>query len=980
MIDVAHSTLAGAVAEPAGQEGSVLNASGALTFFDADAAGSVPTVTVAARGADYLGTLVLGKASGSQGGWTFSVAPSAVDMLGAGETRVQIYDLTVDDGRGGKATQPISVTITGTNDAPVIRTSASILAGGVTELVDGSAGENRTSLTTTGSIRYSDADLSDSHTATFATKGSGYLGAFSLIPGENGRIGWTFTAEDSALDTLKAGEVLTQSYDITIDDGHGGRTTQTAVVTIIGAADAEAGPTIVSALKTGAGTDAIVFGDNTTLTQGGGFGAGANSLTAGDNFGLKAGALNFDASTGAAKLTLGKNADLNGGDILMSNAGAANAVTVGDGSKISYVLMNGGGANASQTLTLGQKVTTDYAIVLNGSGTAADAMELDVRIGTGSVVGGALTANGNNATKTVTLGDAVTIVGALSLQATNNTTTVKIGDDLTLKGAFNGAGSGTETVEIGRNWQIDGQVDLGAGNDTLRIGTTTRDGAGTISGGAGTDSLDIVMTADLRASFESAASAANWVRKADGSWDPQGRALSWQGNTYTSFEAVKTTIVAGTSSASVKTSSDSLQATAGADAFILTSDVTLQNGTYFAGGANSLTAGDNFILKAGALNFNGSSGASNLTLGKNANLNGGDILMSNAGAANAVTIGDGSKISYVLMNGGGAKASQSLTLGEKVTTDYAVVIDGSGTAADAMEIDVTIGSGSSIGGVLYANGNNATKTVTLGNNVTIDGALSLQGTNNTTTVRIGDDLTLKGAFIGAGSGSETVEIGRNWQIDGAVNLGAGNDKLRIGSTDRDSAGTIAGGAGTDSLELVLASTAEKTAFAAVAKAAGWQIVDDGSWNTLGRAVTWHGVTYTTFETAKAIVEPVAVIVANAGDGHIQGIAASAMATGMARAVTLDTATFYGTDGDDFILGNGGDNILEPRGGNDTVDGGQGYDVLRLSGNAADYSFVKEADGTILMSSALEGHDVLHNVEAVWFHDSAHPTAIDHLTN
>ncbi|CZT36845.1 VCBS domain-containing protein [Rhizobium sp. 9140] len=980
VVDVASSTLVGTIAEPTGQAGSDPSVSGSLAFADADAAGSVPTVTATARGANYLGELLLGTASANEVGWTFSVPSHTVDFLGAGETRVQVYDVTIDDGRGGRTTQPVSVTMTGTNDAPVIHTSASVFSGGITELVDGLAGENRTSLTTPGSIAFSDADLSDSHTATFTAKAADYLGAFTLTRAENGRIGWTFSAEDSALDKLKAGEVLTQSYDIIVDDGHGGRTTRTAVVTITGASDAEAGPTIVSALQVGAGADAIVFGDNTTLNQGGSFGAGANSLTAGDNFVLKAGTLNFDASTGPASLTLGKNANLNGGDILMSEDRAANSVAVGDGSKISYVLMNGGGADASQTLTLGQKVTTDYAIVMNGSGTAADAMELAVTIGNGSLVGGALTANGNNAAKRVTLGDAVTIDGALSLQGTNNTTTVKIGDDLTLKGNFNGAGSGVETVEIGRNWQIDGQVDLGGGNDTLRIGTTTRDGAGIISGGAGTDSLDIVMTDDLRASFESAASAANWVRKADGSWDPQGRALSWQGNTYTSFEAVKTTFVAGTSAVAVKTAIDSLQATAGADAFILGSDVTLQNGTYFAGGANSLTAGDNFTLKAGTLNFDGSSGASNLTLGKNANLNGGDILMSNAGAANAVTVGDGSKISYVLMNGGGAKASQMLTLGEKVTTDYAMVIDGSGTAADVMEIDVRIGNGSSIGGVFYANGSNATKTVTLGNNVTIDGAMSLQGINNTTTVKIGDDLTLKGAFIGAGSGSEIVEIGKNWQIDGAVNLGAGNDKLRIGSTDRDSAGTIAGGAGTDSIELVLASTAEKTAFAAVAKAAGWQMLDDGSWNTLGRAVTWHGVTYTTFETAKASIEPVAVIAVAAGDGHIQGLAASAMSTGMAKAVTLDTATFYGTDGDDFILGNAGDNILESRGGNDTVDGAQGYDVLRLSGNAADYSFVKEADGSILMTSAHDGHDVLHNVEAVWFHDSAQPTAIDHLTN
>ena len=49
--------------------------------------------------------------------------------------------------------------------------------------------------------------------------------------------GWSFTVSDSAIDYLKAGQTLTQKYDVTIDDGHGGSTTQTVTVTLIGAGD-----------------------------------------------------------------------------------------------------------------------------------------------------------------------------------------------------------------------------------------------------------------------------------------------------------------------------------------------------------------------------------------------------------------------------------------------------------------------------------------------------------------------------------------------------------------------------------------------------------------------------------------------------------------------------------------------------------------------------------------------------------------------
>ncbi|MFE1597366.1 hypothetical protein [Methylobacterium sp. ID0610] len=214
------------------------------------------------------------------------------------------------------------------------------------------------------------------------------------------------------------------------------------------------------------------------------FGAGANSLIAGDHFTLRTGALNFDASTGPASLSLGKGANLNGGDILMSAGGIANTLTIGDESRIATILMNGGGAKAAQTLTLGDKVVSDAGISIAGSGTAADRTEVPV-----------------------TIGDGVTVNGAIRLLGINTTTLVKIGDGLTLKGAFVGAWSGAEMVEIGRDWQIDGTLNLGAGNDTLRIGTTSRDGAGLITGGAGTDTLEIALDPQQPAAFAAAAKA-----------------------------------------------------------------------------------------------------------------------------------------------------------------------------------------------------------------------------------------------------------------------------------------------------------------------------------------------------------------------------------------------------------------------------------------------------------------------------------------
>ncbi len=52
--------------------------------------------------------------------WTYSLADSNFDFLAAGQTLTLTYTATVDDGHGGIVTEPITVTVAGTNDTPVI--------------------------------------------------------------------------------------------------------------------------------------------------------------------------------------------------------------------------------------------------------------------------------------------------------------------------------------------------------------------------------------------------------------------------------------------------------------------------------------------------------------------------------------------------------------------------------------------------------------------------------------------------------------------------------------------------------------------------------------------------------------------------------------------------------------------------------------------------------------------------------------------
>jgi VCBS repeat-containing protein len=56
---------------------------------------------------------------------TFSAADKNFDFLAAGETLTIVYNVTVTDSSGNSVTQPVAITVTGSNDAPVLAADAS---------------------------------------------------------------------------------------------------------------------------------------------------------------------------------------------------------------------------------------------------------------------------------------------------------------------------------------------------------------------------------------------------------------------------------------------------------------------------------------------------------------------------------------------------------------------------------------------------------------------------------------------------------------------------------------------------------------------------------------------------------------------------------------------------------------------------------------------------------------------------------------
>src|SRR6185369_14033541 len=169
----------------------------------------------------------------------------------AGETLTLTYTVKVDDGTAND-THDVVVTITGTNDAPTI----SVVG---TDSDTSGLTESNVGLSDSGTLTAVDPDLSDQVTASVTgvvaagtTAGltpsgltqQGWLtvtaGLIDADTGETNNVGWSFNSAGYNFDYLAAGETLTLTYTVKVDDGTA-NDTHDVVVTITGTNDA---PTI----------------------------------------------------------------------------------------------------------------------------------------------------------------------------------------------------------------------------------------------------------------------------------------------------------------------------------------------------------------------------------------------------------------------------------------------------------------------------------------------------------------------------------------------------------------------------------------------------------------------------------------------------------------------------------------------------------------------------------------------------------------
>ncbi|UPK25389.1 VCBS domain-containing protein [Bradyrhizobium sp. 195] len=166
-----------------------------------------------------------------------------LQALAAGQTLTDTFTYAIQLGNGTLSWATVTLQFNGANDSVFITSSPQ--SGSVVE--DANATPDLSdSQSAAGTISFNDADLSDTHSASFAAASSNTtsLGAFSLDPvneaanSANGAVQWHYNLNNAAAQYLAAGQTVTESFVVTINDGHGSTATQTVTVTITGTNDA----------------------------------------------------------------------------------------------------------------------------------------------------------------------------------------------------------------------------------------------------------------------------------------------------------------------------------------------------------------------------------------------------------------------------------------------------------------------------------------------------------------------------------------------------------------------------------------------------------------------------------------------------------------------------------------------------------------------------------------------------------------------
>ncbi|MHC8509077.1 MAG: Ig-like domain-containing protein [Rhodospirillales bacterium] len=363
---------------------------------------------------------------------TLSFDPGAgFQSLAAGETVQVRIEYTIDDGHGGTDTAIATVTVTGTNDAPVA-TDGRVLAT-----------EDRGTLFIGVLSNSSDVD-GDSLSVTGARILDGGEGTVTI--GEFNNVGYS---TDGGFQSLGVGETAQVRIEYTVSDGRGGTDTAVMVVTVTGTNDGPvASDDTASAAEDGGAVvinvlanDSDIDGDSLSVTGATILDGGEGSVTVNGD-----GAISYNPGANFQSLGAGETAEI----------------------RIQYTMDDGNGGTDTAVAVVTVTGTNDGPVATDDTASAAED-------------GGAVVINVLNNDSDVE-GDTLSVTSAVILEGAEGT--VSINPDGTLSynpgAGFQSLGAG-ETAEVRIEYTVS---DGNGGTDTaVAVVTVT----GTNDGPAASD-------------------------------------------------------------------------------------------------------------------------------------------------------------------------------------------------------------------------------------------------------------------------------------------------------------------------------------------------------------------------------------------------------------------------------------------------------------------------------------------------------------
>lgn len=298
--------------------------------------------------------------------YSYAIDNAAANSLSEGESRNYIFTVTITDSQNASVSQTIGLTVTGTNDLPVLS---------ITPADSGHLTEDATTRTSTGAWAVADPDH-DGNSQTISVSGMGkdasgvmdtnaHTGDPVAVTTDFGTLTlkadgtYTYVLDNSkpAVQALGASQSHTETFTVTTTDAHGAHDTQTITVVIHGSND---NPVIGSSSTTSVSVEeAGVQGSHNSALPNAAY-AGTPSAT-----GLIVATDVDDDDKGALKFSVA------------NGQGTYGTLTIDETTgQYTYILDN----TKADSLNEGQEVTETFTVTVNDAHGGSASQEITVNI------------------------------------------------------------------------------------------------------------------------------------------------------------------------------------------------------------------------------------------------------------------------------------------------------------------------------------------------------------------------------------------------------------------------------------------------------------------------------------------------------------------------------------------------------------------------------------------------------------------------